>query len=86
MCPVNLPLIVQPVFSEKMQVRYSNAISSQFTVGKRGSAGDVLSLILFIVYINYFYLINIEQQLRRRLFYCLNVLAQPVHPVQKNAD
>ena len=86
MCPVNLPLIVQPVFSEKMQVRYSNAISSQFTVGKGGSAGDVSSLILFIVYINYFYLINIEQQLRRRLFYCLNDLAQPVHPVQKNAD
>ena len=58
-----------------MQARHSNVISNQFTVGNGVQQGDVLSLIWFTVYINYFYLTNMEQQLRRRLFYCLNDLA-----------
>ena len=35
MCPVTLRLIMNMYISQKMQVRFSNVLSSQFTVGKR---------------------------------------------------
>ena len=33
MCPVTLRLIMNMYISQKMQVRFSNELSSQFTVG-----------------------------------------------------
>ena len=49
MCPVTLRLIMNMYISQKMQVRFSNVLSSQFTVGNRVKQGGVLSPILFAV-------------------------------------
>ena len=54
MCPVTLCLIMNMYVSQKMQVRFSNVLSGQFTVGngvKQGS-GVRLSPILFTVYLD----------------------------------
>ena len=37
-----------------MQVRFSNSLSSEFTVGNGVKQGLVLSIILFTVYFEYF--------------------------------
>ena len=52
MCPVTLRLIMNMYISQKMQVRFSNVLSSQFTVGNRVKQGSVLSPILFTVYLD----------------------------------
>ena len=51
MCPVTLRLIMHMYMSQKMQVRNSNVLSSQFTVGNGVKQGGVLSPIylLFIL-------------------------------------
>ena len=51
MCPVTLRLIINMYISQKMQVRFSNALSSQFTVGNGVKQGGVLSpfYLLFIL-------------------------------------
>ena len=52
MCPVNLRLIMNMYISQKMQVRFSNVLSSQFTVGNGVKRGGVLSPILFTAYLD----------------------------------
>ena len=52
MCPVTLRLIMNMYISQKMQVRFSNVLSSQFTVGNGVKQGGVLSPILFTVYLD----------------------------------
>ena len=54
MCPVRLRLIMNMYISQKMQVRFSNVLStnSQFTVGNGVKQGGVLSPILFTVYLD----------------------------------
>ena len=49
MCPVTLRLIMNMYISQKMQVRFSNVLSSPFTVGNGVKQGGVLSPILFTV-------------------------------------
>ena len=44
MCPVTLRLIMNMYISQKMQVRFSNVLSSQFTVGNGVKQGGVLRL------------------------------------------
>ena len=52
MCPVTLRLIMNMYISRKMQLRFSNILSSQFTyIGKVVKQGGVLSPILFTVYL-----------------------------------
>ena len=51
MCPVTLRLIMNMYISQKMQVRFSNVLPSQFTVGNEVKQGGVLSPILFTVYL-----------------------------------
>ena len=48
-CPVTLRLIMNMYISQKMQLKLSNVLSSQFTVGKEVKQGGVLSPILFTV-------------------------------------
>ena len=52
MCPVTLRLIMNMSYHKKMQVRFSNVLSGQFTVGNGVKQGGVLSPILFTVYLN----------------------------------
>ena len=52
MCPVVLRLIMNMYISQKMQVRFSNSLSNQFTVGNGFKQGGVLSPILFTVFID----------------------------------
>ena len=52
MCPVTLRLIMNMYISQKMQVRFSNVLSRQFTVGNRVKQGGALSPILFTVYLD----------------------------------
>ena len=52
MCPVVLRLIMNMYISQKMQVRFNNSWSNQFTVGNGVKQGGVLSPILFTVYID----------------------------------
>ena len=51
MCPVTF-MIMNMYISQKMQVRFSNVLSSQFTVGNGVKQGGVLSPILFTVYLD----------------------------------
>ena len=52
MCPVVLRLIMNMYILQKMQVRFSNSLYNQFTVGNGVKQGGVLSPILFTVYID----------------------------------
>ena len=52
MSPVTLRLIMNMYISQKMQVRFNNLLSSQFNVGNGVKQGDVLSPILFTVYLD----------------------------------
>ena len=52
MCPVVLRFIMNMYIPQKMQVRFSNSLSNQFTVGNGVKQGGVLSPILFTVYID----------------------------------
>ena len=52
MCPVTLRLIMNMYISQKRQVRFSNVLSSQVTVGNGVKQGGVLSPILFTVYLD----------------------------------
>ena len=52
MCPVTLRLIMNMYISQKIQVRFNNVLSSQFTVGNGIKQGVVLSPILFAVYLD----------------------------------
>ena len=52
MCPVTIRLIMNMYISQKMQVRFSNVLSSQFTLGNGVKQGGVLSPILFTVYLD----------------------------------
>ena len=49
---VTLRLIMNMYISHKMQVRFNNVLSSQFTVGNGVKQGGVLSSILFTVYLD----------------------------------
>ena len=51
-CPVVLRLIMNMYVSQEMQVRFSNSLSNQFTVGNGVKQGGVLSPILLTVYID----------------------------------
>ena len=51
-CPVTLRLIMNMYIPQKIQVRFSNVLSSQFTVGNEVKQGCVLSPILFTVYLD----------------------------------
>ena len=50
MSPVTLRLIMNMYISQKMQIKFSNVLSSQCTVGNGVKQGGVLSPILFTVY------------------------------------
>ena len=52
MFPVTLRLIMNMSISQKMQVRFDNTLSNQFTVGNGVKQGEGLSPILFTVYID----------------------------------
>ena len=52
MCPVTLRLIMNMYISQKMQVRFSNVLSSQFTVRNGVKQEGVISPILFTVYLD----------------------------------
>ena len=52
MCPVTLRLVMNMYMSQKMQVRFSNVLFSQFTVGNGVRQGGVLLSILFTVYLD----------------------------------
>ena len=49
MCPVTLRLIMNMYISQKLQVRFSNVLSSQFNVGNGVKQGGVLLPISFTI-------------------------------------
>ena len=51
-CPVTLRLFMNIIISQKMQVRFNNVLSGQFTVRHGVKQGGVLSPILFTVYLD----------------------------------
>ena len=47
MCPVTLRLIMNMYISQKMQVGFSNVLSSQFTVGNEVKQGCVITYFIY---------------------------------------
>ena len=65
MCPIVLRLIITMYISQKMQVRWGEIVSSQFSVSNGVKQGGVMSPVLFTVYLD-----NLLKNLRQRNIGC----------------
>ena len=65
MCPIVLRLIITMYISQKMQVRWGEIVSSQFSVSNGVKQGGVMSPVLFTVYLD-----NLLKILRQRNIGC----------------
>ena len=65
MCPIVLRLIITMYISQKMQVRWGEIVSIQFSVRNGVKRGGVMSPVLFAVYLD-----NLLKNLRQRNIGC----------------